>query len=129
SAAAFLGHLRQADVLIHVVRAFAGPLGDPSPLADLEVGDLELALADLSVIEKRQERLERESRSAPHGSAERLLAEREQGLLDRFGAVLQDNRPLRDLELDPADEKLVRGFGFLTLKPMLVVINTAEPDQ
>ena len=129
SSAAFLGHLRQADVLVHVVRAFAGPLGEPTPLADLETGELELALADLTVIEKRQERLERDTRSAPHGSPERAAAEREQALLADFATALQAGRPLRDLEVDPADEKLIRGFGFLTLKPMLVVMNTAEPDE
>ncbi len=129
SLAAFLGHLRQADVLVHVVRAFPGPLGEPTPLADLEAGDLELVLADLGVIDKRLERVDRDIRSAPAGSLQRQAGEREKALLTEFRAALQAERPLRDLTLDPADEKLVRGYGFLTLKPMLVVLNTAEPDE
>ncbi len=129
SSAAFLGNLRTADVLLHVVRAFSGPLGEPTPIDDLETGELELTLADLGVIEKRLERVERESRSTATGSAERLAREREHALLAGFAETLRAGRPLRDLTLEAGDEKLLRGYGFLTLKPMLALLNVSEPDD
>jgi hypothetical protein len=126
-----LGDLRTSDAVLHVVRAFRDatvphPEGSVDPQRDLATLELELILADHSVVEKRIERLEGEIRSARAG--EREPKERERALLERCLASLDAERPLRDLDLDADDAKLVRGYRFLTLMPQLVVVNLDEAD-
>jgi GTP-binding protein YchF len=129
SSSAVVGHLRTADMLLHVVRSFPGPLGEPQPLRDIEDVNTELGLADLLVADKRYERLEKEARLGRGTPAERQAAERELGLLTRIKDVLESGRAIRELGLEAEDERLLRGFGFLTAKPVLVLLNTAEPDE
>ena len=126
-----LARLRDSDALLHVVRAFEDP-SNPHPdgsvdaARDLERLDLEFLLADLSMAERRIERLKT---SARHGSsAEREAAEREDAVLRRIHTGLEAGSPIRDLELDPDDEKAIRGFRFLTQKPVLVLLNVGESD-
>ena len=126
-----LGDLRTSDALLHVVRAFRDPTvphpeGSVDPERDLATLELELILADHSVVERRMERLEGELRSAKAGDRE--PKERERGLLERCLAALDSERPLRDLEIEPDEEKLVRGYRFLTLMPQLAVVNVDEAD-
>jgi len=126
-----LGDLRTSDAILHVVRAFRDPSvphpeGSVDPARDLATVDLELTIADHTVIEKRLERLEGEIRSAKAGDRE--PKERERALLGRCLEALDAERPLRDLELDAEEEKLLRGFRFLTLMPQLVVVNLDEAD-
>ncbi|MBI4492081.1 MAG: redox-regulated ATPase YchF, partial [Chloroflexi bacterium] len=128
-AAAILGSLRTADVLLHVVRAFPGPLGEPQPLQDVEGMEVELGLADLIVVEKRLERLEKEFRLGRGTPSERQQSERELALLGRIKGALDEGRPIRQLELGAEEERLVRGYGFLSAKPLLVLLNTQEPDE
>jgi GTP-binding protein YchF len=126
-----LARLREADALLHVVRAFENPAvphpeGSIDAWRDLERLDLEFALADLSVMEKRLERLKS---SGHHGTpAEREANDRELALLERLHGPLAEGRPLRDLEIDPEEEKSIRGFRFLTQKPALVLLNIGEGD-
>jgi GTP-binding protein YchF len=126
-----LARLREADALLHVVRAFenaAVPHADGAvdPWRDLERFDLELALADLSVMEKRIERLRA---SGHHGTpAERDANDRELALLERLREPLAAGTPLRDQEIDSEEEKAIRGFRFLTQKPVLVLLNVGEGD-
>jgi GTP-binding protein YchF len=126
-----LARLRDADALLHVVRAFENvalphPSGSVDARRDLEQLDLELALADLAVLERRLERLRLGGR---HGTpAEREANEREAVILGRLKAALEDGRPIRDEALEPEEEKAIRGFRFLTQKPVLVLINVGE-DQ
>jgi GTP-binding protein YchF len=126
-----VGRLRDADAFLHVVRAFEDPsvphpAGSVDPMRDLERLDLEFALADLSVIERRLERLVRE---AQHGTpGEREAAERERVVLERLREALSDGRPIRDLGLAENDARLLRGYRFLTEKPVLVLLNIAESD-
>ena len=130
SAAALLAHLRNTDVLLQVVRAFgdASTRGsDPTPLDDVEAVQLELQLADMGVVEKRLERLEKEARLSKGTPAEQQQRQLELELLRRVNETLVAERPLRELELTPAEEKLLRGYGFLTAKPLLVLINVSEP--
>jgi hypothetical protein len=126
-----LGDLRTSDALLHVVRAFRDPtVPHPEvsvdPERDLATLELELILADHTVVERRMERLEGEIRSARAG--EREPKERERALLERCLAALDAERPLRDLEIDPDEEKMVRGYRFLTQMPQLVVVNVDEAD-
>lgn len=126
-APAYLAQLRQMDMLLHVVAGFGA--ADPSALpevmaARLQEGATELALADLLVVEGRLERLAPELRKL--AAAERAPREREQAVLERVRAVLDAGGVVRDLELDPEEQRLLRGFGLLTAKPTLLVANLDE---
>jgi len=126
-----LARLRDSDALLHVVRAFEDPAnphpdGSVDPDRDIERLDLEFMLADLAMAERRLERLKT---SARHGTAaEREAAEREEVVVRRIHEGLQAGSPIRDLGLDPDDEKAIRGFRFLTQKPVLVLLNVGETD-
>src|SRR6478752_5389823 len=126
-----LARLRDSDALLHVVRAFEDPAnphpaGSVDPARDLEQLDLEFLLADLAMAERRLERLQGTGR---HGTpAEREAAEREEIVLQRLHAGLQSGSPIRDLDLDPDEEKAIRGFRFLTEKPVLVLLNVGEGE-
>ncbi len=126
-----LARLRNADALLHVVRAFdsdavAHPLLSVDAARDVEQLELEFTLADLAVVEKRVEKLQQSGR---HGTAaEKEANEREQVVLEKILPALTAGRPIRDLALD-ADESLrIRGFRFLTEKPVLVLLNIGEAD-
>jgi GTP-binding protein YchF len=126
-----LARLREADALIHVVRAWDDvhhphPAGSVDPARDLEQLDLEFTIADLAMIDKRLERL---AASGRHGTpAEREANEREEAILARLKPALESGRPIRDETLDPDEEKTIRGFRFLTQKPVLVMLNVGEGD-
>lgn len=126
-----LARLREADALLHVVRAFESPAvphaeGSVDPWRDLGRLDLEFALADLSMTEKRIERLRT---SGHHGTpTEREANDRELSLLERLHAGLAAGRPLRDEDLGIEEERIIRGFRFLTQKPVLVLLNVGESD-
>ena len=118
-----LAQVRNADALLHVVRAFDDPTSPmpADPWRDVEDLDLEFTVADLTVIEKRLEKLATTGR---HGSqAERELAQREQELLARIEPHLSDGRAIRSFGLTEDEELLLRGYRFLTQKPVLVVLN------
>lgn len=126
-----LGDLRTADAIVHVVRAFSGPSvphvdGSVDPVRDLSTVELELLFADHAVVERRLERIEPELRSSK--GPEREMKEREKTVLQRAIAALAEERPLRDLDLDPDEEKAIRGYRFLTRMPVLVAVNIDEED-
>ena len=126
-----LARLRDADALLHVVRAFDDPAlphpaGSVDPDRDLEQLDLEFILADLAVTERRLERLRTSGRHGPPG--EREANEREEAILGRLHEGLAAGRPIRDADLDQDEEKLLRGFRFLTQKPVLVLLNVGEAE-
>lgn len=126
-----LARLRNVDALLHVVRAFESdtvphPLLSIDARRDLEQLELEFTLADLTVVEKRLEKLRTSGR---HGTpAEREANEREQAVLERILPALAEGRPIRDLGLSADDELRIRGFRFLTEKPVLVLLNISEHD-
>jgi GTP-binding protein YchF len=126
-----LARLRNADALLHVVRAFDDaalphPDGSIDPWRDLERLDLELILADLAVVEKRVERLRTQGH---HGTpAERESNDRELAILERVLPALREGRPIRDVDLEDEESKALRGFRFLTEKPVLVLLNIGEAD-
>lgn len=126
-----LARLREADALLHVVRAFEDPAvphadGSVDAWRDLERLDLEFILADLSVMEKRIERLKA---AGHHGTpAERESNDRELELLERLHGPLAEGKPLRGESLTSDEEKSIRGFRFLTQKPVLVLLNVGESD-
>ncbi|MFP5341484.1 MAG: redox-regulated ATPase YchF [Candidatus Limnocylindria bacterium] len=126
-----LARLRDSDALLHVVRAFEDPVnphpaGSVDPLRDIEQLDLEFLLADLAMAERRLERLKGSGR---HGTqAEREAAEREEVVVRRIHEGLEAGTPIRDLGLDADESKAIRGFRFLTEKPVLVLLNVGEQD-
>jgi hypothetical protein len=126
-----LARLRESDALLHVVRAWDDaahphPAGSVDARRDLEGLDLEFILADLALVDRRLERLRTSGR---HGTpAEREANEREEVILGRLKEALEAGRPIRDVELETEEEKAVRGFRFLTQKPVLVLLNVGEAD-
>lgn len=126
-----LARLRDSDALLHVVRAFDDPslphpAGSVDPWRDLENLDVEFILADLAVVERRLDRLRATGR---HGTpAEREANEREEVVLRELHGALSAGRPIRDTPLDADAEKAIRGFRFLTQKPVLVLLNVGESD-
>ena len=121
-----LAQIRNADALLHVARAFDDPAAGTAsdPWRDVDDLDLEFTVADLSVIEKRLERLATQGR---HGSqAEREAAQREEELLRRIEPHLSDGKPIRSFGLTNDEELLLRGYRFQTQKPVLVVLNIDE---
>ena len=119
----FLAEIREVDAVVHVLRAFSDPtVPHPEdridPLADLETVDLELLMADLQVLERRLERLATGKRK-PGDEAERALVERCVG-------ALGEGRSVRELALSPAERQLLAGFGLLTEKPAIWLLNVDE---
>jgi GTP-binding protein YchF len=119
---------RNADALLHVVRAFrdpavAHPAGSIDPLRDARTVEEEVILADLAVAEKRLERLEKDLKKSQSADLKR-----EQETLATCTAALEAGRALRTLGLSGEDAHRLRGFQFLSAKPLLVVLNLDESD-
>lgn len=126
---ALLNQLTQMDGFIHVVRAFedenvAHVRETIDPLRDIQNMDGELVLNDLIAVERKLERLAEEKKKG--AGRDKALIEREQALFERFHEVLGNEVPLRDVEITAEEEKLLSGFGFLSRKPMLIVLNLSE---
>ncbi len=125
-----LNAISQSDALLHVVRAFEDPAvshieGDVNPRRDIDTLDMEFLLSDQIIIERRIERLIAQA-SKVHSPQIRAANEIEMALLKRLHEALDAGIPLRDIELDPEEEKSLRGYGLLTLKPMLIVLNVGD---
>jgi len=124
----YVASLRVVDAFAHVLRLFADETvphekGSVDPARDLEDVETELILSDFVVVEKRMERLDKDRKKIRNPEFDKEFE-----LLERCKAALEDNRPLRQLEFDPDDEKRIRGFQFLSQKPMLYVLNLGEAD-
>jgi GTP-binding protein YchF len=119
---------RNADALVHVVRAFRDAAvphvsGSVDPVRDAQAMEDELILADLGVAERRLERLEKDLRKSRTPELER-----ERDVMLRCKDALEAGTPLRALDIAGDDLKRLRGFQFLSAKPLLVVINLDESD-
>ena len=126
--ASLIADLREVDALAHVVRFFKDDTvphvdGDVNPKRDIETIDLELTFADLQIIDRRLERLEKELRT----KRDRIL-EHQQNVLKTCKNALENGIAIRELEITNEDEKTIRGYQFLTQKPMLTICNIGE-DQ
>ncbi|MBS1875058.1 MAG: redox-regulated ATPase YchF [Acidobacteria bacterium] len=124
----YLASLRVVDALAHVLRVFESDVvphekGSVDAVRDLEDVEMELVLSDLVVVEKRLERLEKDRKKIKSPEIDLEFA-----LLERCKKALEENQPLRSLELSAEDEKRIRGFQFLSQKPMLYVLNLGEDD-
>ena len=116
--------LREMDALMHVVRIFDNPGGDLTAARnDIESVELELILSDLAVVEKRLERLEKDIKKQKSPALQK-----EWDVLQASKAALDKQTPLREVARTPEEERLIRGFTFLSSKPMLYVLNLSEQD-
>jgi len=119
--------LRAVDALVHVVRAFEDPEivhpeGSIDPARDVATVDLELILADHTQVERRLERLAKAGKRGLTAEEERERALLAEVILP----ALEAERPLREVDLAPEDARRLKGFGLLSAKPMLVVLNVDE---
>lgn len=120
----FLSFVAGSDALVHVVRCFDNPdVPHPEetvdPVRDWNIVETELILRDLSVIENRLAKLVEKKKPSPEEQAEKTL-------LERCRDHLFEELPLREMTFTPEEEKSMRGFTFLTLKPELVILNLDE---
>jgi GTP-binding protein YchF len=124
----YIGHLRNVDALIHVLRAFEDDaiphVGPIDPLRDVKNVDFDLMVSDLGQIEKRLERLSKDLKKMRSPELEK-----ENELLIKAKAHLETEKPLRELEMTPEDKKRIRGFMFLSEKPILYVLNISETSE
>ena len=124
----YLASLRVVDAIAHVVRVFDDETvphekGSVDPLRDIDDVDMELVLSDLVVVEKRLERLAKDRKKIRDASLDREFE-----LLEAAKTKLESGEPLRAWELSDDDEKRLRGFQFLSQKPILYVLNLGEGD-
>jgi hypothetical protein len=123
----FLANIRETDAIVHVVRAFDDDdvlhvMGNVDPTRDREVIEFELALADLSVVEKRLDRVKRASKT---GDKEALA---ELGPLERANASLTEGRALWHAGLSAEDKVVLGPLSLLTLKPILYAANVTDAE-
>jgi GTP-binding protein YchF len=123
----FLSHIREVDAILHVVRCFAGGdvlhvEGSVDPIRDIDTIDTELALADLETVSSSLDKTERLARS---GDKEAII---KAGILRKAKTQLNDGKPVRALELDPEERKLIKSMGLITAKKVLYVANVDEAD-
>src|SRR5579871_1784111 len=125
---AYLGNLRNVDSLVHVVRAFEDPsiphVGEIDPLRDIKNVEFDLMVSDLGQVEKRLERLEKDLKKMKTADLEKEFE-----LLKRAKAHLESEKPLREMQMTPEDKKRIRGFMFLSEKPILYVLNIGESTE
>jgi len=122
----YLAQLRQVDGLVHVVRSFQNPAvphprGRISPVDDLKAMMEELILSDLVMVTSRLEKLEKDLRKLKDPEAER-----EKALLEKIKPWLEEGQTVQHLQLTPSEEKMIRGFCLLSLKPILHLVNLDE---
>jgi GTP-binding protein YchF len=125
----FLNLLQRADAFVHVVRAFDDPAvpfpqGSVDPERDVSSMELELAFADMSIVERRAVRVGRELKGAKQDARRNLLLEGE--LLSRVGAELENGVPIHVQNISSDERKSLNNFQFLTSKPVLEIVNIGE---
>ncbi len=121
----FLGHIRDVDAVCMVVRCFSAAdiphvTTELNPKDDIEVVEIELALADLATVSRRLEKLRRQAKSGKEEYEEELE------LLERLQEALSQGRQIRKLSLSVEEKEIVRPLNLLTSKPRLYVANVDE---
>jgi hypothetical protein len=122
----FLANIREVDAIIHVVRCFENDdiihvAGSIDPARDAEIINLELALADLSQLEKRLERARKQARTSKEAQAEVAI-------IDKILPVLNEGKAARQVDLTPEEDLILKPLGLLTRKPVIYAANVSEDD-
>ena len=122
----FLSHIRETDAIINVVRCFDDPnivhvAGRVDPIADIEVIQTELCLADLGTVDKALQRYQKAAKSGNDKEAAKMVA-----VLGRARAVLDEGRPVRVMDLTDEERALLKPLCLITAKPAMFVGNVAE---
>jgi GTP-binding protein YchF len=122
----FLSHIRQVDAIVQVVRCFDNDdiihvSGSIDPIRDIDVINLELALADLAQVERRLERIRKQARTSKDAAAEVAV-------LEKLLGILNEGQPARQMALSPEDAALVDPLELLTRKPIIFAANVSEDD-
>jgi GTP-binding protein YchF len=123
----FLAHIREVDAILQVVRCFEDPdvihvAGTVNPVSDMETIEIELMLADIQHLDNLLPKAERAAKSTDKEAKLKVEA------MKKCLAHLSEQKPLRTLALDEAEQKAVKEFGLLTAKPILYVANVDESD-
>lgn len=123
----FLSHIRQVDAIIQVVRCFEDPdvihvSGEVDPIADIEIIETELMLADIQTLENALGKAEKTARSGDKEAKLRVE------VIGKCNEHLANDQPLRTLELDENEQAAVSSYGLMTAKPILYVANVGEND-
>ncbi|MFH5881671.1 redox-regulated ATPase YchF [Liberiplasma polymorphum] len=124
----FLSHIREVDAIIHVVRCFEDENvthvdGDVDSIRDIETIDIELIFSDLEIVEKRLPKIEKKAQLKLDQNMEKEFE-----LLKLIHETLMDNRPIRSILFNKEELSLIKGYGFLTQKPVIYVCNISEED-
>ena len=124
----FLSHIRETDAIVEVVRCFDdGKIihveGNIDPIRDIETINLELAIADLDVVNSRLERVAKKAKTTKDKD-DVLEAE----VLTKCKKALEENKPLRQLDLSEDEKKIIKSYSFLTLKPIIYLANIKESE-
>jgi GTP-binding protein YchF len=123
----FLAHIREMDALAHVVRCFDGekvphPYGAPDPRRDVELVEVELVLADLETVRRRQEKVVRAVKAGERGARE------EQEFLEKLASHLEAGKPARSF-VGGSEERFLKPLFLLTAKPVVYVANVGEEGK
>ena len=124
-----LNQLSNVDTLICVIRAFTDasiphPQGSPDVKRDISTLNLELVFSDLAIMERRLEKLETSLKAAKPGERQSYLQEKD--IMMRFKGELENDKALRDLNMEAAEIRFINNYQFLTAKPLLIVVNIGE---
>ena len=122
----FLANIREVDAIVHVVRCFEDDdiihvSGSVDPVRDIEVINLELALADLAQLERRVDRVRKLARADKEAQAELAV-------LEKILPVLNEGKTARQVDLDDEAEAIIKPLGLLTRKPIIYATNVSEDD-
>ncbi|MGL5874290.1 MAG: redox-regulated ATPase YchF [Xenococcaceae cyanobacterium] len=122
----FLANIREVDAIVHVVRCFDNDdiihvSGSIDPLRDIEIINLELALADLAQIERRIDRTRKQARANKEAQAEMVV-------LEKLAAVLNEGKSARQVSLTEEEQEVIKNLGLLTNKPVTYAANVSEDD-
>ncbi|MEA5570160.1 redox-regulated ATPase YchF [Calothrix sp. UHCC 0171] len=123
---AFLSNIREVDAIAHMVRCFENDDiihvdGSVDPVRDIETINLELALADLSQVEKRIERTKKQARASKEAQAELVV-------LEKVAAELNEGKSVRQIDLSDEEKEAIKFLGLLTAKPIIYAANVSEDD-
>ena len=123
----FLSHIREVDAILQVVRCFIDEDvthvgGGVNPLADIEVIEMELMLADMQTLENSLPKAQRSAKSGDKDAKQRAA------VMEKCLEIVNAGKPLRSADFTDEEQKVVRAIGLMTAKPILFVANVAEDD-